>query len=230
MVTLMKTKKDKSTTEENRDRYTISFRRKRVNKLMNEMLNDWKRKNESPSDRIVDILLQEHKHSYSSHARKFKSVFSSVYNALAPVYGEDSEELYMALDEILGEILIINSANLFDLIQAKIDDKTMPHRPKSIPSKVTPPTPTVNPSVREEVPHLQKEKDTSPIQEVELEVATPKTEPLNTILVNGVETELRRVPETPKPVTKPMPVQEESSSEVDFFGSAATDFFSGNSL
>lgn len=233
----MKTKKDKAITEEVRDRYTISFRPKKVNKPINEMINGWRANNESPTDKIVEILIQERKLSHSSQARKFKSVFSSIYNSLIPAYEEDSPELYAALDEILNEILNINAANLFDLIQSKIDNKTMPNRNIVTPvshqeSQPVPSQPVVSsvskPNHDELSPLEEKDTVNVNVKGISIETVKPKPTDKQMILVNGVPTELIHVPDKPKVAPQPESPKpkEESTDEFDFLGNAGIDFFS----
>lgn len=221
----VKTTDEQNQTEKIRDRYTISFRPKKVNKPINEMINKWTNSGDSPTDKIVEILIEARKLDNSSQARKFKNIFSSVHNALAPVYGE-GEELYLALDEVLGEILNVNSGDLFDLIQHKIDEKTMPHRFKSIESTSS----STMTTIREETSPIQKV--TQPVQEpkIEFETVTPKSQKLETILVNGEKTKVEHVSEPAKPTPSSQSISTQESEEVDFFGSAGNDFFTTNSL
>ena len=230
-------KKEEQTKVKHRDRYTISFRPKKVNKPMNEIINRWIELGESPTDKIVETLIESEKQSYSVQTRKFKNIFTSIYTSLAPVY-HDEEELYIAIDEVLGEVLDINLANLFDLIQVKIDEKTAPHLIR--PKKEVVEAPKVENKAKdfgytEQRLEVKQEKIVSePAPIISKPEPTTQSDHIS-ILVNGVKTEATRTPDKPTKVETPQSepsssFDSDSSNETDFFGAAGIDFFSTTTI
>ena len=223
-------KQEEQTKIKHRDRYTISFRPKKVNKPMNKIINGWIEIGESPTDKIVETIIESNKLNYCAQTRKFKNVFTSIYNSLSPIYGE-GEELYVAIDEVLNEILDINLTNLFDLIQVKIDEKTAPHLIK--PKKET--KEPIDVSVQKTAQKDSVSNQTSVEEKQKEIVSKPKVESvpqdeLTSILVNGVETKVTYTPDKVNKVKPSSSTTSASSSEVDFFGSAGNDFFSSSSI
>lgn len=224
-------------------RMTISFCPTHVNVPMNRMIHQWEAKGEKPASKMIESLIEMDKINQSSQGRKFKNIFAYVYNTLASAYDVDSEEFLVALDDLLKEIIVIDSNKMIDLVQEKVEEKTIPNyipRQKPQSSQASSHSsdqgqPAIE-MVVEEAPKKPSLSKSTISQEAEIEIKAKESKPKAKLTVGGAPVPGNifkgkdSISATSTSATPERPSFDESEPVVNAFSDDSFDFMAGSSL